>query len=66
MMALRIGRIIGDKGRSRISMIWVPLLEFDPYCGGKLRPIQNKFTLSTNLKKIVYKRYDQILNNQLI
>ena len=40
------------KGRSRISMVWVPPLGFDPYCKGKWLPLQDKFTLSINSKKL--------------
>ena len=39
------------KGRSRISMVWVPPLGFDPYCEGEWLPLQNKFTPSINSKK---------------
>ena len=40
-----------DIGHSRISMIWVLSLGFDPYCGGKLLSLRNKFTSSINLNK---------------
>ena len=40
------------KRRSRISMVWVPPLGFDPYCEGELLPLQDKFTPSINSKKI--------------
>ena len=39
------------KGRSRISMVWVPPLGFDLYCEGKWLPLQDKFTPSISLKK---------------
>ena len=29
----------GAKGRSMIRMVWVPPLEFDPYCEGKWLPL---------------------------
>ena len=41
----------GFKGRSRISMVWVPPLGFDPYCEDKWLPLQDEFTLSINSKK---------------
>ena len=44
-------RIFWYKGRSRISMVWVPPLGFDPYCEGKWLPLQDKFTPSINSKK---------------
>ena len=40
-----------DKGRSRISMVWVPLLGFDPYCEVEWLPLQDEFTPSINAKK---------------
>ena len=40
------------KGRSRISMIWVPPLGFDPYCESKWIPLQDKFTPSINSKNL--------------
>ena len=40
-----------NKGRSRISMVWVPPLGFDPYCEGKWLPLQDEFTPSINSKK---------------
>ena len=40
-----------DKGRSRISMVWVPLLGFDPYCEGEWLPLQDEFTPSINSEK---------------
>ena len=39
------------KGYNRISMIWVPPLGFDTYCGGKLLPLRNKFISRINSKK---------------
>ena len=39
------------KGRSRISVVWVPPLEFDPYFEGKWLPLQDEFTPSINSKK---------------
>ena len=39
------------KGRSRISMVWVPLLRFHPYCGSKWLLLQDEFTLSIKPKK---------------
>ena len=39
------------KGRSRISMVWVLPLGFDPYCEGKWLPSQNEFGPSINSKK---------------
>ena len=42
---------VEDKGRSRISMVWVPPLRFDPYCEGKWLPLQDKLTPSINSKK---------------
>ena len=39
------------KGRSRISMVWVPPLGFDPYCEGKWLPLQDEFTPSINTKR---------------
>ena len=51
------------KGRSRISMVCVPPLGFDPYCEGKWLPLQDKFTPSINSKIFFYKSYEQILKN---
>ena len=36
------------KGRTRINMVWVPPLGFDPYCEGKWLPLQDRFTPSIN------------------
>ena len=44
------------KGRSRISMVWVPPLEFDPYCEGKWLPLQDEFTPSINSKKKILQK----------
>ena len=44
---------VPHKGRSRISMVWVPPLGFDPYCEGKWLPFQDKFTPSINSKKFM-------------
>ena len=41
----------GRKGRSRISMVWVPPLVFYPHCEGNWLPWQDKFTPSINSKK---------------
>ena len=54
------------KGRSRISMVWVPPLGIDPLCEGKWLPLQGEFTLSINSKKSFYKSYKQILKNRKI
>ena len=40
------------KVRSKISMVWVPPLGFDPYCEGKWLPLQDEFTPSINAKKL--------------
>ena len=40
-----------NKGRSRISMVWVSPLGFDPYCESKWLLLQDKFTPSINSKK---------------
>ena len=42
-----------DEGRSRISMVWVPPLGFDPYCDGKWLPLQDEFTPSINSKNSI-------------
>ena len=44
------------KGHSRLSMVWVPPLGFDPYCEGKWLPLQDKFTPSINSKKFFLQR----------
>ena len=40
-----------EKGRSRMSMVWVLPLGFDPYCKGKWLPLQDGFTPRINSKK---------------
>ena len=40
----------------RLSMISVPPLGFDPYCEGKLLPLQNRFTPSIKFKKMFTNR----------
>ena len=42
---------IENKGRSKISMVWVPPDGFNPYCEGKWLPLQDKFIPSINSKK---------------
>ena len=37
--------------RSRIIIVWVPLLGFDPYCEGNWLLLQDEFTPSINSKK---------------
>ena len=59
-------RHISLKGRSGISMVWVPPLGFHQYCKGKWLPLQDEFTPSINSKKIFYKSYKRILKNQKI
>ena len=54
------------KGRSRISMVWVPPLGFDPYCKGKWLPLQDELTSSINSKKKIFQSYKRILKNQKI
>ena len=54
------------KGRSRISMVWVPQLGFDPYCEGEWLPVQDEFTQSINSKKNFHKSYERISKNQKI
>ena len=49
---LRFKREYYEKGRSRISMVWVPPLEFDPYCEVKRLPLQDKSASSINSNKI--------------
>ena len=39
-----------NKGRSRISMDWVPPLGSDPYCEGKWQTLHDEFTPSINSK----------------
>ena len=58
--------LIRMKGRSRMSMVWVPPLGFDLYCEGKWLPLQDEFTPSINSKKNFYKSYKRILKNQKI
>ena len=50
------------KGRSRMSMVCVPPLGFDPDCEGKWLPLQDEFTPSINSKKNVYKSYKLFKN----
>ena len=45
---------ISEKGRSRISMVWVPPLGFHPYSGGKSISLQNKLTPNINAKKKIF------------
>ena len=45
-----------NEDRSRISMVWVPQLGFDPYCEGKWLSLEDKFTSSINSKKFVLQK----------
>ena len=51
-----------DKDRRRLSMIWVPPLGFDPYCG--CYPYKINLPQVSNRKIIFYKSYEEILKNQ--
>ena len=47
-------------------MICVLPLGFDPYCRGKLLPLQNEFIPTMESKKFFYKSYEQIWKNPKI